>query len=499
MAIHLHRRFADAPDASEQRDCPDPDVHLDGCRQRPSSTAITIKDSGGATVHTAVTYATSYTPPALLDEADEPFQWYVTTIDGLGNPSVTPASGGWFHFSLDPVTTDTSFDITSPADGASSVRMPKMTWDPYTGAAYYKVIYGPSGGLLLRGAAERQHGARVRRVHIQCPATGWRHVQVQGRGVRCGRPLVGHERGADIHGERHRSNSGRLTTRRPPRCTLIATCTTLADTPTIEWEPIAGAGAYEVTLANDAEFTNEIKRYKTIFTTITPRESFLDQQAGQAIYWFVRPCVDYNLSRCGPSAQTNANDNASAFRKNSAAVELLTPTVGQTFPDQITFNWTPYLTTNQALNPAVDQEARSYKIEVSTVSDFVSIFDTATVDQTTYTPFSKTYPEGPLYWRVQAIDGSGNTLTKSPSRLVNKASPALSLTFPGNGSTQAGVPYFQWTPQAFAATYLIEVYKNGDLLFSPANKVLSTTTKFSAWAPTTSLAVRRLRLARPTQ
>ncbi len=71
---------------------------------------------------------------------------------------------------------------------------------------------------------------------------------------------------------------------------------------------------------------------------------------------------------------------------------------------------------------------------------------------------------------------------------MNKASPALSLTFPGNGSTQSGVPYFQWNPQAFAATYLIEVYKNGDLLFSPANKVLSTTTKFSAWAPTTSLA-----------
>ena len=50
------------------------------------------------------------------------------------------------------------------------------------------------------------------------------------------------------------------------------------------------------------------------------------------------------------------------------------------------------------------------------------------------------------------------------------------------------MPYFQWNPQAFAATYLIEVYKNGDTLFSPANKVLSATTKFSAWSPTTSLA-----------
>ena len=50
------------------------------------------------------------------------------------------------------------------------------------------------------------------------------------------------------------------------------------------------------------------------------------------------------------------------------------------------------------------------------------------------------------------------------------------------------MPFFQWTPQAYAATYLVEIYKNGDTNFSPANKVLSAITKFSAWAPTTSLA-----------
>jgi hypothetical protein len=449
---------------------------------------VTIKDSGGTTVDSQVTYATSYTPDALLDEADEPFSWYVTTIDGVGNPGIIPAQGSWFQFSLDPVTTDTSFDITSPPDGASSARMPKMTWDPYTGADYYVVQYGVAGspfyfGTPLSGSTELKYAGFT---YSPLPLTAGSYDYV-----------IEAYSAADVLLDTTVEQTftvtaplalGSLDYSSPPRCTLIATCTTLADTPTIEWEPVAGAGAYEVTLANDAEFTNEIKRYKTVFTTLTPRESLLDQQAGQAIYWFVKPCVDYGLTRCGPNAQTNANDNASAFRKNSAAVEILTPAAGATIANQITFTWTPYLTTNQALNPAVDQEARSYKIEVSLVADFATIFDTATVDQTTYTPFNKTYPEGPLYWRVQAIDGSGNTLTKSPSRLVNKASPALSLTFPGNGSTQSGVPYFQWNPQAYAATYLIEVYKNGDTLFSPANKVLSTTTKFSAWAPTTSLA-----------
>ena len=182
-----------------------------------------------------------------------------------------------------------------------------------------------------------------------------------------------------------------------------------------------------------------------------------------------------------------ANTNASAFRKISSAVELATPADSTTIANQVTFNWTDYLATNEALGVPVHQEAKTYKIEVSLAADFSTIFDTATVDQTTYTPFSKTYPEGPLYWRVQTIDDSGNTLTKSPARLVNKISPKVVPTFPTNGSTQSGVPFFQWTPQAYAATYLVEIYKNGDTNFSPANKVLNATTKFSAWAPTTSL------------
>ena len=152
-------------------------------------------------------------------------------------------------------------------------------------------------------------------------------------------------------------------------------------------------------------------------------------------------------------------------------MELATPAASATVANQVTFSWTDYLDTNEALAPPVHQEARTYKIEVSLAADFSSIFDTATVDdQTTYTPFSKTYPEGPLYWRVQAIDGSGNTLTKSPARLVNKVSPKVVPTFPTNGSTQSGVPFFQWTPQAYAATYLVEIYKNGDTNFSPGEQ-----------------------------
>jgi hypothetical protein len=98
-----------------------------------------------------------------------------------------------------------------------------------------------------------------------------------------------------------------------------------------------------------------------------------------------------------------------------------------------------------------------------------------------------TYPEGPIYWRVQALDGSNNPLTMSAIGVVTKASPLIDLTSPVAGATVSGVPYFQWTPQNWAAKYTIEVYKNGDLNFATSNRVLNMTTAIAAWSPATAL------------
>ncbi len=57
------------------------------------------------------------------------------------------------------------------------------------------------------------------------------------------------------------------------------------------------------------------------------------------------------------------------------------------------------------------------------------------VDQTTFTEFENAYPEGMLYWRVQAIDGSGNGLTWSPSRAASPSPrPRRSSTAPTDGA-----------------------------------------------------------------
>ena len=118
------------------------------------------------------------------------------------------------------------------------------------------------------------------------------------------------------------------------------------------------------------------------------------------------------------------------------------------------------------------QTAQKYRIEISQSSTFATTVDSREVDQSTYTPWDGTLPEGALYWRVQAIDAEGNHLNWGQTRQVNKASGAVALSSPVNNVAAGGFTPFQWQAKDFAASYSIEVYKNDDLTFSTANRVI---------------------------
>ena len=85
-----------------------------------------------------------------------------------------------------------------------------------------------------------------------------------------------------------------------------------------------------------------------------------------------------------------------------------------------------------------------------------------------------------LYWRVRAIDGSGNELPWSETGEFTKASPEPSLVGPAQ-SKDATRP-FEWTPAPFAKSYDLEVYKNGDKAASSANRVVSVNSKQVAFS-----------------
>lgn len=167
--------------------------------------------------------------------------------------------------------------------------------------------------------------------------------------------------------------------------------------------------------------------------------------------------------------------------------ELLSPANGASRPDDIRFEWRDYLATNTdsvyaPTGESSQQAARQYRIQVSTKSDFTSLVDDKTVDQTRYTPFDRTYPEGQLYWRVQAIDDARNGLAWSDTGSVVKSSPVVELVSPVADEQLSGNTTFRWSPTLYARNYKVELYRNNDLTFSPANRVFSVTTKQIAYA-----------------
>ncbi len=112
---------------------------------------------------------------------------------------------------------------------------------------------------------------------------------------------------------------------------------------------------------------------------------------------------------------------------------------------------------------------------------FGSPVDDKIVDQHTYTAYDRTYPEGTLYWHVQALDADRNPLTWSPRRSFVKSSPSAVLQSPNDDQRLSGAVPLRWTAQPFNASYEIEVYKNGDRALSPTNRVVQQSSKQVAW------------------
>nr|WP_300144603.1 Ig-like domain-containing protein [Propionicimonas sp.] len=262
----------------------------------------------------------------------------------------------------------------------------------------------------------------------------------------------------------------------PATCDPAAGCNTAEkDTPTLTWTAIPGATTYTVEVSLDRNFTNIYRKYIAPYNRLTPRDSWRDNQAGQAYYWRVTPDdLAFGASAYG------------VIRKQTEGVHRAAPAGGSAQPNDFTFAWQDYLDTNQALKPAAVEAAKSYRIQVSTVSDFATFVDNRVVNTPFYTPYDRTYPEGPIYWRVQAIDGSGNELTVSSGNngSVTKASPAPAPRYPGSGATVKGVPYLQWEPLAYAASY--DVQLDNDSNFS--SPIKTVTTKMAAWAHVDPLA-----------
>ena len=440
-------------------------------------------DTGHQTI--VDTFGSSWSPTGL--SPGKTYTWYVQSYDDQNRLGAAPLPQNVWTFKYVPLVTEaTELALVGPSDGASSQLWPEFRWEPVATAQKYTVWYGAIGSPVVTSLGSTSSTSLTPTTVPPAPGTYiWWVDAFNGSNAFLADSPISTFVIDDL---------ALVTGMLPEKCATEMVCASTPETPRLEWTPTPNTGTYVVYIARDAEFTNIVRSYRTNYPSFTPRESLPDSAADQAYYWFVQPCR-FGLTNCG-RADTGVFPTASAFRKRSLPIELQSPANGSTVAahESISFSWGEFTATNGNHTPAAAQGAKTYRIQVSTVNDFASILDQRDVDQTTYTPYDKTYPEGPLFWRVAAIDGSDQVLTYSPTWSVIKATPPLVPTHPNPGSVLSGTPYFEWSAQPHAKEYEIEVYRNGDDLFSPSNKfalttTTLTTTRLTAFTPTKSLPV----------
>lgn len=523
--------------------------------------AIRVEGPGGAAV-TATTASTSWTPTELLpsdsDTTDpqrlpDRFDFWISAIDGDNKSSISFYSGSFY------VTESVSQGGSplTPLPAASnqvSSRFPALAWQPYASEEGSRVQYQLQISETHDGVIVNEGATPILNKHLAYPAVtdnenyflragtySWRVLAIDAETntvfdvgdwdqftITAPTPVDGEKVALDGLAV----DEGNACTKQLVVGNESTVCTGMSATPVLDWDAVRGAGGYQVYVSDDPDFTNLlVDGVQTINSRFTlhdnhTRQQLPDNESGPAYFWYVRPCAQVMPARnCGPGPSGTIDAGRGAFRKVSPRVQLKSPADGATLADQVTFTWEDYAVTNAGTPPqyggsrAPYQTARSYRIQVAksaTITDG-NVIDDQTVDQATYTAFAKTYPEGDLWWRVQAIDAAGNRLAWSETRKVVKATPATNLdpttaaaaerpvvdpaATPAYNSRQAsGATLFRWSAETHDSVWDIEVYRNDDTTLSSANRVLSTQVKQAAFvAPATlppSAAAYRWRIRR---
>ena len=440
---------------------------------------------------TATVWGTTYVPETLKRDCAGPWAWTVQGFDDDNSLTRLQSQGAWPTFTTLTETANAAAPSPVTETDGAAYRPPLLDWPGVTSADGYQVYFSVADANSFVAAG------------VKTNQTAWAYTGgISGSGFEKLLPPGDYDYyvraftgttalTASPLGRFHIDPMPITTLTAPDNCPLGSCAAVEYDTPTFRWDPVDGAGLYLVYLATDPLFTNITRTYSTQFTSLTPSESLPDSQAGQATYWFVRPC--YTTSYCGPFDES-VFGQARAFRKQTRPVESLAATLpapsgpGAAVDNSVVFTWKDYLTTNRLdqttsvapVAPAVDLESASYQLQVSTTSNFTSVIDNVTaIDQTAYVSPTVTYADGPLYARVRAIDNTGNPMTWSDPISFTKSTPAPSGLLPTGGTSVTGTPLLQWTPMASALQYDVEVYKNPDAPVSPTNLVATVKTRLT--------------------
>ncbi len=467
------------------------------------------------------TASTSYTPQEVLQPGS--YSWQVQTIsqdNRLGTSFIF--NTGSFSVMAMPAAVSATPDPTSSPAGR---RFPTLTWAPVTGATRYEVWAKPVanvGYTLLGDEFAYPAGESLNGNYLDPGDYNW-FVNAFSGSTMLSTGSVGtftiNPLEVTPDDEHFAALAGTLLPDDPENASADldaddcltqilsadnqSECDNVRNTPVLRWAAQPNVGSYRLYLARDKEMTNPV--YASPFVTLTqpmwtPTEALPDSQAGTAYYYRVVPCSYLNcealahaehafdkLSRKVVLTPVQHSPTGSIGPVSCPTSPTTAPPNQQVCQDDVTLSWEDFRTTEKSphqpgtgrpfdgdtpLQAPGRTEARSYTVQTATDSGFNEIIEQYIVDQTTFTSFATTYPEGPVYWRVRANDAAQNGLAWSDTGVFIKKSPAPLLESPDGTQPVRGDLFLQWQALPFAASYRIEVYRNHDTGASPANQAV---------------------------
>ena len=226
--------------------------------------------------------------------------------------------------------------------------------------------------------------------------------------------------------------------------------------PTLSWGAVRGADHYvvEVDEGAGADFV-DARVYETDATALVVPDALPAAEEGTAYSWRVR-----SVTATGVESRFSADRSFTLVPLDQVT---LTGPADNAVVQDVVLDWEPLV------------GAQYYQLQVSSEDDFSTstIIDEQTkVLGTRYSP-AVSYDNNTYYWRVRAVDTSGNPSAWSdatesgshPRSFVRSWPHKPAPVWPEDGGTLGDAMYLEWTPVRHASQY--ELQMGTDQNFSP--------------------------------
>jgi hypothetical protein len=253
----------------------------------------------------------------------------------------------------------------------------------------------------------------------------------------------------------------------------------------LSWAPVAGAAKYAVSVATDPALGSIVGGGDPVVTQATTFTLSKPLAPSQTYYWGITPM----------DAAGNSGTPSEVWSFTWVWPSTTTPSVADiaSAPEiqDHEFSWTAV------------PGAAGYQLEVNSSVDFaagslvccsVNGLTHLTTIGTTYTPPSVLQNNNAYYWRVRAVDASGNAgvwnVGPQFSKGFDNTSPTVNNLrmvdnpFPSEGSFETSTPIVKWDSVPGASAYEVEVTRySGGCLWSASTEHWKSKTATTAWTP----------------